>query len=196
MANSPKVDAARAADRERIAKALELRKAGATYEKIAQLLGYASKGSAHTAVKNALKEITSRPAEEIRSIEITRLETIITILWPKIRAGDLKAIETFLKVQNQLAQFTGAYRPAKIAFTNPEGDEAWKLEAAKKGYDLARLPQVIAVLMSNPDNANKNPQALLRMAQDKLTTPAQAVIENERAERLADDLPNGGDDGG
>jgi hypothetical protein len=48
---------------ERERKALELRKGGATFERIAQALGYADRGNAHKAVQKAMRETIRQLAD-------------------------------------------------------------------------------------------------------------------------------------
>ncbi|CQD04956.1 hypothetical protein U2A4042170015 [Corynebacterium striatum] len=59
--------------RERMAKALNQREQGLTYERIAEEHGI-SRPQAYRDVQDALKEITREPAEAVRTIEIRRCE--------------------------------------------------------------------------------------------------------------------------
>jgi hypothetical protein len=55
-------------------QALTLRKAGATYEQIAEAVGYRDKSGARKAVEAALRETLREPAEEVRELERMRLD--------------------------------------------------------------------------------------------------------------------------
>lgn len=121
------------AEQEMKAKALELRKAGATYDQIARQLGYHNRGNAYRAVKTALQDITLELAEEVRDMELARLDTALLAIWPEVRKGSLPHIDRFLKIQNQRAQYLGLYSPVKIAPTTPSGDAEW---SAKSDSDL------------------------------------------------------------
>jgi len=59
---------------ERQRQALELRKAGHSFDSIAEKLGYSNRSAANKAVRAALAEITAEPAEEVRKLEIERLD--------------------------------------------------------------------------------------------------------------------------
>lgn len=83
---------------ERRAKALELHLAGATYESIANAVGYASKSGAHKAVQEALDDLGKYGPDEATETELARLDAMLTGLWPKARRGDVQAIDRVLKI--------------------------------------------------------------------------------------------------
>ena len=84
---------------ERRARALELHLAGATYESIANAVGYASKSGAHKAVQEALNDLGkfSAVGDDV-STELARLDAMLTGLWPKARRGDVQAIDRVIKI--------------------------------------------------------------------------------------------------
>ena len=92
---------------ERAAKALSLRKDGATYEQIAAELGFASRGSAHNAVTAALRKAVVGPAEELRELEGLRLDAVQVALWPRVLAGDLEAIGTVVRLSERRCRLFG-----------------------------------------------------------------------------------------
>lgn len=59
---------------ERDAEACRLRANGHTYQHIAEQLGYSNKGDAHHAVQRALKATVAEPAEDVRRMELARLD--------------------------------------------------------------------------------------------------------------------------
>ncbi|MFD9618490.1 hypothetical protein ACFWB2_14640 [Streptomyces virginiae] len=58
----------------RDAEAAELRSQGLSYQAIADRMGYASKSSTWEAVQRALKAIVEEPAENLRQLELQRLD--------------------------------------------------------------------------------------------------------------------------
>jgi anti-sigma factor RsiW len=66
---------------ERTARALELRKGGATYAMIGADLGV-SEARAHQIVNDALTAIVAEPAEKVRKLEIERLDHMLSVIWP------------------------------------------------------------------------------------------------------------------
>lgn len=109
----------RIASAEKKRQALELRKAGVGYVKIAEQLGYKSVSSAHDAVMSALKAITKEPAEEVRTMEIERLDAMLFAISPQVRAGHLGAIDRSLRIQERRAKLLGLDMPT---VTRIEGD--------------------------------------------------------------------------
>lgn len=104
--------------KERQAQALELRLAGATYEAIADRLGYANKGGAHKAVQAALEDrltLSSTDGEDL-AVELARLDAILVGLWGTARRGDLQAIDRVLRISERRQQLKYA---AKYAATSP-----------------------------------------------------------------------------
>jgi hypothetical protein len=92
---------------EKRARALELRKAGATYDQIAQRLGFSNRGNAQRAVLTALKEITAEPAVEVRQLELERLDAMLLGLWQQARNGDVNAVDRALRIAERRAKLLG-----------------------------------------------------------------------------------------
>lgn len=92
---------------ERRSRALDLRKAGATYDQIAQQLGFANRGNAQRAVQTALREITAEPAREVLTLELERLDTMLLGLWSDARRGKLGAVDRVLRIQERRARYQG-----------------------------------------------------------------------------------------
>jgi len=90
-------------------KALELRRAGWSFEDIAAEVGYANKGSAHRAVKQGIAAITRESATELIELELSRLDDLLAGLYEQARNGDLFAVDRALKIMDQRAKFLGLY---------------------------------------------------------------------------------------
>ncbi len=98
-------------------QALQMRKSGETYADIATELGYKGASGAHAAVRTALKKTLQEPAEELRMLERERLDAMLQALWPKVEAGDVKAIEAALKVEERRAKLLGLDAPNAVDVT-------------------------------------------------------------------------------
>lgn len=96
-------------------RALELRKAGATFETIAESLGYASPTGAAKAVKTALHNIIKEPAEEVRDMEVARLDAALFAIWSQVKSGNHGAIDRFIKIQDRRAAYLGLDAPKESA---------------------------------------------------------------------------------
>jgi hypothetical protein len=126
-----------AAIAERRRKALEFRKAGMGYEEIARQMGLAGPGSAYKVVQKALKATYQEPAEDVRKLEVERLDRLMLAWWPaatgrgKTADGkpavppDGDATDRVLKIMKQRAELLGLdARTAILAAKNPATPEA------------------------------------------------------------------------
>jgi preprotein translocase subunit SecD len=122
----------RVAAHDRQLRALELRKAGATYQVIAEQLGYAQAKGAYKAVASALKLTLREPAEELRELEVARLDAMLLVLWRRVQAGDEKAVDRVLRIMERRARLLGLDAPTntKVELTLEDIDrEIERLEA-------------------------------------------------------------------
>lgn len=88
-------------------KALDLRVAGKTYHQIGAALGIDT-STAHRIVKEALEEMSSQHeelTEQVRSMELSRLDAMIDGLWPRASTGDEKAVSAVLGIMERRARY-------------------------------------------------------------------------------------------
>jgi len=111
-----------------------LRLAGNTYSEIATTAGYSSASSAHRAVKAELDALPRENAEAVRTMELARLDAMLSALDDKIEAGDTKAIGTALRIMDRRAKYLGLDGPIKIDMRQRIIDEAHRL-----GLDEAEM---------------------------------------------------------
>jgi hypothetical protein len=111
-------------------QALALRKDGRDYRYIANQLEYAGPSGAYQAVMTALKETLREPAEEVRALELDRLDCMLAAIWPQALSGDLKAIDSTLRLMDRRARFLGLDAPVRVDI---EGDI--RLLAEQLGID-------------------------------------------------------------
>lgn len=109
MASGNRIDAA-----ERQRKALEARKAGATYDQIARQLNYGSTSAAHKAVMTALRKTIQEPADELRQLELTRLDALLIPVWGQAMKGSLPAIDRAIRIMERRAKLLGLDAPLKF----------------------------------------------------------------------------------
>lgn len=117
------------------AQVLELRKKSLTFDEIATRLGI-SKSSAYVAFKRGIKAIVAEPAEEVRALELEKLEQMeqavikvlerqhVTVSNGKVIRIDgqpldddapiLQAIDRLLRIQERRAKFLGLDAEKKI----------------------------------------------------------------------------------
>ena len=96
------------------AAALELRRAGRTFEEIADALGYSNKSGAYKAVMSALQETLREPAEEYRELHRSRLEAIVSAYWRDMQSGNEKAAAVVSRALADLAELDGLNAPKRV----------------------------------------------------------------------------------
>jgi AraC-like DNA-binding protein len=102
-----KISPRRIDSQERVAKALELRKAGETLQQIADQLGYANPSAVYAAIRRTLDQIVVPAVEEYRKMELERLDALQLAVWPAARRGDYQAIDRVLKIMERRARLLG-----------------------------------------------------------------------------------------
>ena len=95
-------------------KVLELRRAGLTWQRIAEEVGYADHSGAYMAYKRAMKRVLQQPAEELRNAELDRLDRLQLAIWQKAMRGETNAIGTVLRIMERRARLLGLDAPQKI----------------------------------------------------------------------------------
>jgi hypothetical protein len=101
-------DTSKMAKGQRAQLAFDLRRAGASYELIAEKLGYASPKSAEGAIRNRLKSLYKPDdVEEVVMMELARLDALQLVAWRRAREGDLSAIDRILKIMERRSQYLG-----------------------------------------------------------------------------------------
>lgn len=108
----------------RRAQAIALRLAGMDFDTIAERLNYSSRGAATKDVwraveANRLEE--KQAVDNLREVEGARLDRLQAAAWPKALKGDLKAIETVLKVITQRSRLFGLDAPVRTEVSGPDG---------------------------------------------------------------------------
>jgi len=156
----------------RRARAIELKKAGATYRQIGEQLGCGMKTAWRDVdyeLKATISEMTES-ADALRALELARLDRLQVAIWPKAIAGDnLRAVATILKVMSRRAALLGLDAPTKVDVAGSVEITALFTKAQETlGEKLARLPvidvtpQIAALALStgpqggNGSNGNGN----------------------------------------
>jgi hypothetical protein len=127
-------------------KVLELRRAGLTWQRIAEETGYADHTGAYAAYKRAIKRTMQQPADELREAELDRIDRLQLALWPKAMKGDNASINTIVRLMERRARLLGLDTPIKIQqdITTWTGDDS--IDRAVR--DLA------ALLTANDENSS------------------------------------------
>jgi hypothetical protein len=111
---------------ERESKALSLRQRGYSYQKIADELGITMQGAADC-IRRAVAKLQaecSEKAEEVRQLELDRLDAMLMGLWSKAEEGDPAAVDRVLRIQERRAKYLGLDVAQKVDITTVEGIDA------------------------------------------------------------------------
>jgi hypothetical protein len=103
--------------------ALDLRITGMSYRAIAAQRG-CSVGKAYEDVSTALAKLKAEcaeKAEEVRKLELDRIDVMLKGIWPDAENGDARKIETELKLMERRAKLLGIDAPTKQEVSGPDG---------------------------------------------------------------------------
>jgi hypothetical protein len=126
---------------------VSLRRAGHTWDAISKLTGHKNPYDAHRIFLRALTRHITPKLEELRLIEMDRVDALTLVLWGKAEEGDIKAIETIIKLMERRAKITGLDAPTKIQaeVINYEGGQLG--EHTRRIIELVRQSGVPASIM-------------------------------------------------
>jgi hypothetical protein len=133
MPRNPKTARRRIRNREHLAQAMELRKAGASFQQIGDKLKL-TRQRAFQLVSEGLQElnaICTDKAEELRRLDLERLDSLLLSLYPQ--RSNPRVADSILRTMERRAKLLGLDAPQKVAQTTPDGD------ALPPALDLSKL---------------------------------------------------------
>lgn len=110
-----------AGERER--EACAMRKAGATYQQIADKTGLSRRG-AYKCVTRSMERAIAHATEDIdvvRRLDLERLDAMLLGVWGAASRGDLKAVDVVLRIMKRRADLLGEDAPTKLEHAGPGG---------------------------------------------------------------------------
>lgn len=150
--------------KQRQAEALELRKAGLTYEEIAKRIGYGSRTAAYNAVKRALTELaeeTSASADRLRELENSRLDRLHTIAWQQaVEAKDLTAIDRAVRISERRAKLYGLDLNEKRQADAAQAQATITAQTAEAIYTI--ITRVLDGLQLTAEQQAKAPELIMK----------------------------------
>ena len=93
---------------------IELRRAGVTWERIAIQTGFKNASGAYKMYQRAAERMVRPHLEEYRDMQLDRLERMHQAVWMRAKEGDLRAIDTALRISDREAKLLGLDAPTKI----------------------------------------------------------------------------------
>jgi hypothetical protein len=115
-------------------QAMELRKAGATLQAIADTLKLKSRQHVHKLISDALDDLeatAAQSAKQLRRMQEERLDAMQLKLWPQ--RGNPRVADTLLRIEQRRAALRGLDAPTLVAPTMPDGS------AMPPALDLSKL---------------------------------------------------------
>ncbi|MFI1161375.1 hypothetical protein [Streptomyces sioyaensis] len=110
---------------ERRAKLIRLRRQGVAYDDPRILaLGYSSRSAASKDLIRALETARDEQSAEVsiyRQQENERLDALLEAVWAEAQAGELRAVETVLKLMDRRAKLNGLDSPIRTELSGPDG---------------------------------------------------------------------------
>lgn len=144
--------------KEKQRQALEARKAGATYQTIAEKVGYHDASTARKAVIRAFNQVIQEPVTELKVIQMERLNHMLLRLWQRVDQGDDTAMRTALQIMDKIDRLNGTEEAQRVDVhqTNSgavlviDGDKDDFITAMKRMAGVDSNGQNIAAGGSNP----------------------------------------------
>ena len=106
---------------ERQKEALSLRLVGLSYDAIAERLEFANRSGAFRAVQAALKKTLQDPADELRTLELERLDSMLLPMMAQAKKGNQGAVDRVLRIMERRAKLLGLDAPTKQEITGSDG---------------------------------------------------------------------------
>jgi len=102
-----------AQERARRIEAVSLRMAGLTFDQIGERLGISNTG-AQDMVLRSFSRAENLAVDQMRELEGARLDRAQAAIWSKVLEGDVKAVDTFLRISQRRARLFGMDAPTAI----------------------------------------------------------------------------------
>lgn len=100
---------------EMIRQVLDARKAGMSFAEIARAVDppYSDASGAFRAYQRGMKQMIREPAEDVKNLELARLDTMLKALWPAVLQGKWLAIDRALAIMDRRARMLGLDAPLR-----------------------------------------------------------------------------------
>ena len=123
----------RVASQVRVSDAIQLRIGGASFDTIASACGYSNGKAAWEAVMDNLRRMVREPAQELVSLELTRLDGLFLTAYPLARNGSLTAIDRCIKIMERRARLLGLDLPQQVEIFGKGGGPVQVTEVFVRG---------------------------------------------------------------
>lgn len=114
---------------------------GATYRAIAPKVEVKTESAVYKLINRALRFTLQEPAEEVRQLELARLDRMMLSIWTAAKRGELEAMDRVLRIMDRRARYLGLDAPMKVAPTDPTGKDPYESLS-----DEERAGRIMAIL--------------------------------------------------
>lgn len=94
-------------------KAVSMALAGLSYEQIGREMGI-NTTAAREMVARTIEDTRNYQVDQLRNVENARLDRAQAAIWSEVLKGDVKAVNTFLRISERRAKMNGLDAPSKI----------------------------------------------------------------------------------
>lgn len=131
----PKLSTYRLKVIERHLQVLELRKVGVSFDRIALAVTppYKNEAGARWAFRSIIKSRYESPADEMRKLELERLDAMQRAQWPAVSQGKPRAAEAVLKIMDRRSKLTGLDVPTQVEVFGKGGGPVQVTEVLVRG---------------------------------------------------------------
>lgn len=105
-------------------QAIEMKRAGASIDQIAERLDYPDEAACRRDISTAYNEVLRTSVEEARALDILRLDRMIMAVWPDACGGLPAAIDRAVKLIDMRAKLIGEYAPVQVEQVTLDAVEA------------------------------------------------------------------------
>lgn len=139
------------------AQAFQLRLHGHTFAAIAVALGkpMPTVKAAYQRSLMRTRSETDVAREQLRAMEVARLDHYLSKMAPQIDKGDERAIDRAIRIADRRAKLLGLDAPTKIAPVTPDGANEYQPAAVTSNDVLARVLKLIETAQARRDAAGK-----------------------------------------
>jgi hypothetical protein len=119
---------------------LNLRIAGWSHAQIGDAVGL-SRTQVSTFIAAELfatRKLADQALEDLRTLELARLDDALKALWPRVLSADTRAVDVYLKISERRAKLTGMDAPERQV-TLDLTDQIGRLTPAELASEAARL---------------------------------------------------------
>jgi hypothetical protein len=148
----------------RDSRVFELRVQGLTFEQIAQEVGFSGPSGAWQAYKRIRERLIFEPLEELRQLELMRLDAVQHALWDRAIEGDLPAANCVLKIMDLRAKLVGLYKPERVELSK------WNFEAGDVDAEVERIIKIM----------NEREEEFMARRESEVRAEMRAQFEVER----------------